>query len=52
MVSGGAAFISSMAIGVHIMPPVIVAAKDNHIRLRRSHIYVATVRADVSDTTG
>jgi len=47
-----AAFISSMAIRMHIMPPVIGASKNTHVHYRRTHHHGATTRVYIPDATG
>jgi hypothetical protein len=51
MVSHGTAFESPMAIGVHITPAVVVAAKNNHVRRWRGDHYGPAVvtRPHISD---
>lgn len=47
------AFISAMAISVHVTSPIIVAAENNHIRRPWwRDIDVAAIGSDVSDATG
>jgi hypothetical protein len=46
--AAAAAFVSSMAIGAYVAVPVVVAAKNNHVRLRWADIHGTAVGPRVS----
>jgi hypothetical protein len=45
------AFVSPMAVDMHISGMLIDTAEDGHFRRRRGHINIAATRADISDAT-
>ena len=47
MMSGAMACEASMAVGMDITTPIVVSAKNNHIRLRWSHHYAAAAVAGI-----